>query len=317
VLSAEAESGTVAGTAASADSSAASGGRAVRFGDTAQLFSPDSYHNAKLPANTAVDPQSAAVVADLVQQVTEQGGANVNRSQWTTPVYTVGPTQATRKVSYPDASADSKLQAAWNAVPLPAGALPDPEADAHLTVWQPSTDTLWEFWGFSYVNGQPQALYGGRMQNVSTNPGHFIDDGDNQSRYWGATATSIPLLAGLIRTSEVKALHIPHVLGISTKRHSCQFRSPAQRADGTCTPGTSVLPEGALFRLPANTDIDSLGLPPFGKAVALAARDYGIVVRDRGAVTFYAERSTTEYAGVDFNLDGFPWSRLQLLPPQD
>lgn len=317
-MSAEAESGQPAGRAASLQATGASGDRLVRFGasgtSTGTLpFAAGSYLNKPLSAATPLDPRSADVVADLAGQA-RQRGSGINMDRWTTPVYTVGSQTQVRRV-YMD-GATQMLQNALYEVPLPAGAMPDQEADAHLVVWQPSTDTMWEFWGFSYrADGRPQALYGGRMQQVSSNPGHFIDDDDRQSKWWGATATSIPLLAGLIRTDEVASLHIPHALALAVPEQSCEIRSPAQRTDDPCEPGSQI-PAGARFRLPASTDIDALQLPPLGKAIARAARDYGIVVRDRaGAVVFYAEHNTTAYQDIDADISGFPWDKLQMLPP--
>lgn len=316
LIDAEAELGSAIGPVTVINDTTASKGKAIGFNNTSTasaLFTATSYHNTKLAPDAPLDPSSASVVADLARQVGSSGG-NINRTGWTTPVYTVGPTQTTRKVTM--SLGGTALQAAMDAVPLPAGAKQDPQADAHLVVWQPTTDTIWEFWGFAYNStGAPTAKYGGRMQHVSSNPGHFITDGTAQNRGWGATATSIPLLAGLMRINEVKSFRIPHALAMAVPGQNCQVRNPAQRTDSGCTP-TGLIPAGARFRLPANIDVTSLGLPPLATAMAKAAQDYGIVVRDKSAsVALYAEYSTTDYANINFSMQGFPWSKMQLLPP--
>jgi hypothetical protein len=249
--------------------------------------------------------------------MTTRYATGINSSSWTTRVYEVPSTQPTVKVVLDQSN--TNLQNAWNAVPLPPGALPDTQSDHHLTVWQKSTDTLWEFWGFYYdSSGVPHAKYGGRMQHVSTNPGHFVDDGTNQSRMWGATATSIPLLAGLIRYSEAQALSIPHAIALSVPEQDCTYRNPAQRTDGGCSPVGHVS-AGDRFRLPASFNVDGLSCSPLCKAIAHAVQTYGMVVRDHaGAVAMYGENvgqswSTTIPGGT--SLSGFPWSALQLLPP--
>ena len=40
----------------------------------------------------------------------------------------------------------SGLQKAYNRVPISPNARPAAGSDGHMTVWQPSTDKLWEFW---------------------------------------------------------------------------------------------------------------------------------------------------------------------------
>jgi hypothetical protein len=213
---------------------------------------------------------------------------------------------------------NADLQAALSAVPLPPDALPDSQSDKHLTVWQKSTDTIWEFWGFSWVGTVPHARYGGRVEHVSTNPGHFTDDGLQEHDQWGATATSIPLLAGLIRYSEARALSIPHAVALSVPEQSCIVREPAQRTDGGCPPQGHV-PPGGRFRLPATLDVNALACSPLCKAIARAVQTYGLVVRDHaGAVALYGENTGADWSSTipgGKSLAGFPWALLQALPP--
>lgn len=284
------------------------------------LFSAASYHNLVLADDAPLDPNSAAAVNDLLGMVASYAEA-INTSSWTTRVYTVPLTQPTVRVVN-DNSGHPELGEAYSAVPLPSGAQPDAQADHHLTVWQPSSDTLWEFWGFYYdSSGVPHAKYGGRMVSVSTNPGHFVNATLPlfESKGWGATATSIPLLAGLIRYSEAQALNIPHAIAMAAPKNNCQFRNPAQRTDGGCVAGVQNLPPGARLRLPASLNVDALSCSPLCKAIARAVQRYGFVIRDRaGAIALYGENT-----GADWNttipggksLNGFPWDKLQMLPP--
>jgi hypothetical protein len=284
------------------------------------LFSAASYHNLPLADDAPLDPNSAGAVNDLLGMVASYAEA-INTSGWTTRVYTVPLTQATVRVVN-DNSGHPELGEAYSAVPLPSGAQPDPQADHHLTVWQPSSDTLWEFWGFYYdSSGVPHAKYGGRMVSVSTNPGHFVNASSPlfESKGWGATATSIPLLAGLIRYSEAQALNIPHAIAMAVPKNNCQSRNPAQRTDGGCVAGVQNFPPGARLRLPASLTVDALSCSPLCKAIARAVQRYGFVVRDRaGAIALYGENT-----GADWNttvpggksLSGFPWDKLQMLPP--
>ena len=63
------------------------------------------------------------------------------------PLYVVGPDQTRLRVRLDDPTAwwRASLQRAFAAVPIPAGAKPGTGSDAEMTVWQPATDKLWEF----------------------------------------------------------------------------------------------------------------------------------------------------------------------------
>jgi hypothetical protein len=280
-------------------------------------FAPSSVWNAPLSSSAPLSASSGALVSELQRQVTAYGSW-INTWQYSTPVYTVPATQPAVRVqldtSYPS------LQSDFAAVPLPADARPASGSDAHLTVYQPSSDTLWEFWKLAKLTDGWHARWGGKMTSVSTNPGYFPAP-------LGATATSLPLLGGLMRISELQAGRIDHALSLAIPAPKAkEFVWPAQRTDGSSTLADAI-PEGTRFRLDPNLDVATLGLPPVAAQMALAAQRYGIIVRDRaGAVTFYAEDASptgtnpypTLFQGRYPNqvLAKFPWGRLQVVAPQ-
>jgi hypothetical protein len=205
-------------------------------------------------------------------------------------------------------------------VPLPSGAGPSPDSDAALVAWQPSTDTLWEFWRLRRgPNGQWQADWGGRIDHVSASPGSYVPPHPG----WGASASSLSIAGGLITESELRRGHIDHALaiGLPTVRADA-FALPAMRTDGQVA-GADRVPEGAHFRLDPSLDLGALGLPPVTRILAEAAQRYGLVVRDRGgAVVLYAQQPTPPAPNPYPALFGgspaavlrpFPWDRLQLL----
>jgi hypothetical protein len=212
------------------------------------------------------------------------------------------------------------LQQAFEQVPIPDGAKPAAGGDAHMVVWQPGTDTMWELWLASRKADGWHARWGGRMEHVSQNPGYFTAPNPG----WGATATSLPLLGGLMRVSELQAGSIDHALAFAIP-HTRLWKAwswPAQRSDGD-TDSPDAIPEGARFRLPADLDIDALKLPPVTAMIAKAVQRYGMVLRDKsGSVSFYAEDPTplgaNPYPGLfktwtNLLFAKFPWDRLQAL----
>jgi hypothetical protein len=160
------------------------------------------------------------------------------------------------------------------------------------------------------------------MTGVSRNPGYYSDPNT-----WGATATSLPMLGGLIRLDELRAGRIDHALALALPEiRAGQFTAPARRTDGDAARQTAI-PMGARFRLDPALDLDALDLPPVTRAIARAAQRYGMIVRDRaGAVVLYGQDPTPTGSDPYPELYGerspsellaaFPWDRLELVRMQ-
>ena len=291
----------------------------------ANPFSPTSFWNAPLAPVAPIDPNSQAYVNELVRQV-QTYGTWMNTYQYSVPVYVVGPNQATQHVTL-DVSAPD-LQAEFDAVPIPSTAQAAAGTDEEMTVWQPSTDKLWEFWKMQQEPDGWHARWGGEMDNVSTSPGYFTHSGITND--WGAAATGLPLLGGLVTQADLQRGYINHALAISLVETEPKCWSwPAQRTDGAyTTPGITPIPEGARFRLNPAINVASLNLPPLDEMLAQAAQTYGIVVRDKGgSVAFLGEDPNTipgsnpwpaefENTYASTILAKFPWSDLQTLQTQ-
>jgi len=289
-------------------------------------FSCASVWNAPLAANAPLSPHSASYTRDLLSQVKEYGGW-INTYSFSVPVYTVSRHQATVPVTLDTSGAgspDELAQAFQQGVPIPPGAKAAAGQDQHMVVWQPSTDTMWEFWHAVRVNGAWHARWGGKMTDVSANPGYFTHPPD-----WGATATSLPLLGGLIGISELRSGHIDHALAMAIPHAAAGVVAfPAQRSDGN-EHDPREIPEGTRFRLNPKIDLASLHLAPIVRILAEAAQRYGMIVRDQsGAVNFYAQDPTptgsNPYYGAHGFFDGlspasimraFPWQDLQVVRP--
>ena len=246
----------------------------------------------------------------------------MNTTSYSTPVYVVRAHEPTQHVSLKTWGPD--LQQAFDAVPIPAGAKASAGTDEQMTVWQPSTNKIWEFWRMQHSHDAWQANWGGEMDNVSSNPGYFTHTG--QTSNWGATATGLPLLGGLVTIADLRRGYIDHALAIALVETSrAVWAWPAQRTDGdSFTAGITTIAEGTRFRLDPALDVNRLHLPRIDRMLARAAQRYGIVVRDKaGAVVFYGQEPTTTrtnpWAAAFGNqypndvLALFPWSHLKAL----
>jgi hypothetical protein len=291
----------------------------------ARFFGRTAFWNDSVPGDAPLDPDSAAITQDLNQQVSagfQSGSApTINTTTWTPPVYTVGAAQPRVRVRLDrPPGVGRSLAVAFASVPLAPHASPSPDTDATLVVWQPATDTLWEFWGLRRGPDGWHARWGGRLSHVARGPGVFP-----QGISWGASATGLPLVGGLITPQELRRGEIPHALALSIPAaRYAWYSQPAQRTDGQSLCAHSP-PEGARFRLDPTLDVASLHLPRVVALLARAAQRYGIVVRDRGgSVAFYAQNASSLPGGNPYPalfegqapwqlLRSFPWSRLELL----
>jgi hypothetical protein len=279
-------------------------------------FAPDSYVYKPLADDAPIDPKSAAYVDNIQKQIKEHfGHADVNIDAWSPPIYIVPAGQPTVRVKYVDwenpASTVPQLQSQWMAVPIPSGFQPSPGTDLEAVVYQPSSGKMWEFWamkktGARIVDSTGKevdewgAKWGGRMDDIASNPGHWVTTREGYK--FGTTASGIPFLAGIMTVAELKRGAIDHVLGFSLPQAMAgRWSEPAQRTDGG-TEGPNAIPEGTIFRLPANMNLDAMEMDPFARMIAKAVQKHGMIVWDQsGAVGFRAENPANQYQ------DGHPY----------
>lgn len=312
---------------------------ALASNSSQRLFAANSVWNSALGQSPALDRTSpvrmTALLSEIRSEVTRGVGPWISESHYSTPLYTVPASQ--RKVGVrldTGAWADTLRRPLAEGVPIPADAKPADGTDGHLTIYQPSTDRLWEFWQAVHKSDGWHASWGGAMEHVSTNPGYYSDKSwsglkPGEGYNFGASATSLPVIAGTILTSELREGHIDHALAVAIPAPCTKvFTWPAQRTDGYDQNATTCLPEGAHVRIDPSVDLSRLDLPRITRILATAAQKYGMIVRDRtgSAFGFYAEDATRTgsdpyYGATGFYgglppwkfLPQFPWDRLQLL----
>jgi hypothetical protein len=298
-----------------------------------RLFAPNSVWNASLAPDAPLDPASGVLVNTLRKTVAQNMSAGWGPwigTDGTSPLYVVPATEPTVRVKLDQGSWNVALQQALDAVPVPANAQPAAGPDGHLTIWQPSTDRLWEFFQARKLADGWHASYGGAMANASRSYGYYDASswpGLSQPS-WGATASSLPVIAGTIMISELQAGVIPHALAMNIPFAKPKTYSwPAQRTDGAST-DPNAIPEGARFRIDPAVDLSQLNMPPMTRMMAVAAQRYGMIVRDQTghAISFFAENPTqlgaNPYTGPGGFYGGpnptavmqaFPWQYVQLV----
>lgn len=300
-------------------------------------FAQDSIWDAPLPADVLIASDSHARLDPMLDHVEARQAdmfyPSIAISSYSTPIYIVPGDQPRVPVVMDNWNASFR-RALAEGVPIPDNARPAVGTDAHMTVYQPATDTMWEFWKAAKREDGWHAAWGGAMQNVSTSRGYY-DNGawpgltGIEGYNWGSTATSLPIAGGTITIEDLREGQIDHALAASVP-FACRdfFLFPAQRTDGLST-RDDCMPQGARLRLDPDLDVDALDLPTVTKLVAKAAQKYGIVVRDKTggqSISLFAEQipfgEPNVYGGPDGLLGGvpgwsllgkFPWRKLELV----
>lgn len=279
---------------------AQAGGTGVGFRPT-NGFARSGPWNTRLPAYVPLAANSAAVVHNiLLDEQNNFGGWAVNTDSYSTPIYRVGADTPRRRWTFSDCLNMPQLAPviadSLAAVPTPPDMLVSQGTDEAVTIYQPSTDTYWDFWRAERdASGNWSACWGGKITHYSRNPGIFTNP-------LGATATGLPMGAFTIRIDELRRGYIDHAVNIATVRTRANcFSWPATRDDGN-TDGADIPCEGQRFRLDPAFDVSTVRSPA-ARTIARAMQEYGLILTDKaGAVVTYAEdpRPTMAHnGGVD------------------
>lgn len=317
----------------------------LAFGDPVRPFT-SSFWGTRLPDNATIDPNSAAIVADLVTQ-SGLAAPTLNIAGWTAEPVVVPASQPLVPVTLN--STDGILKAVLAlGVPIPAG-------------WQPTNDNPnwptsgtypdWEgsFWQPDWVSphnaawiGRYYELYhasrdangnwscggGARMINVNpTTRPHFNNVGDPNyatdpdssycSAAWGAQGSGLPLMPGTLSLKDCQRGYVDHALMLEVVNARASQVWPAQRNDGqvhTVGQNGYVVLEGQRLRFPPGYQIPA-GASYLQRLIVQAVRDYGCCITDKGGcLAFRGAPSASSYlAGIAGwqAMIGFPWRDLQ------
>jgi hypothetical protein len=200
-------------------------------------------------------------------------------------------------------------------VPIPAGTLPTPDSDGHLTIFDLEHGRQIAMWQAAFSSGVWQC--GSASEKPLSQAGAVGA---------GANATGIPNFALAVWPEEIQAGRIDHALGFSTPAAARDvFRYPAVHTDGSGQAGD--LPEGAWLRLRAGAFFDN-GWPAWVKVIHAAHLKHGQLLMDQGGTLGIAGVSPINgglsWSAVGMGTGGsvgfpsnYPWGEMEVLvPPQ-
>lgn len=169
----------------------------------------------------------------------------------------------------------SKVAPASRRFPFPSGTvLAEANEDAHVLVVDRTACRLWEAYGARKVAGQWSAMSTATWDLKSN---ALRPDG------WGsADAAGLPITPLLAKSNEAATGEIRHALRVTFRDYALALDHvwPARFAAGGDNPG--AIPFGSLLRLKSDFVIPAEWSPQ-AKAVATAAKRYGLYVADNGA----------------------------------
>ena len=276
-------------------------------------FAATSPFNIRIKAAPALDSNSAAMIA----RAARRDALYANLYAYGIPIYTAGASTPRYRVTCAMEGQWGNCPLSQRPMPIPVGAKPSTGSDGVLTVIDPSTNTVGEYWQAVKTGGTWKASWG--AVNSLTGSG------------WGggSTGAGASRLAGVIRVSEIERGVIDHALVLQSD-NMCTgvVRPPALKTDGTSA-RSDCIPAGSRLQLNPSVNLSAIkGLTPAERTVARALQTYGGYLIDRGGASLSVSFERAPDAGSNstgsvysraglswdyFGMSRVPWERLRVL----
>ncbi len=281
---------------------------------TCPVFSPDSFWNTPIPAGAPTAADSDRWLRLLHEFQPGNTGLHINLHAWTFPVFRADAGTPRRQL-HPKLlrcnlsqghvkTVEKRLgsrhvlglhPSVKKGVPVPKGAVPDKEADAHMCVIDTDARRAYDLWQCRQEEDGTWLTNSAIAYDLD-GPGVFTrediaDIGDDESvHFYGpCRASGTPILAGLILKQEMESGRIAHKLAFCCPVPGLQryVSPPAIWTDGWMPEG---LPEGSLIQLDPALDLSRFSLSPAARVVTRALQEYGAVLCDYGgSASLYGE----------------------------
>jgi hypothetical protein len=256
-------------------------------------------------------PNSAALISYFVanakypNMTLRTWGVSVVEAQPDEPLYSV-----------PCVVYSSCTLGAFGPFAIPLTAVPDPEGDGHLAVYDSSAHREWDMWQAQHT---ATGWIAGAGAAVSTDTNGTAPSGTESG-----DAANFPLLGGLVRPEEILQGHIDHALVFELPNVSkLGYVCPATHNDGSST-DPNALREGMRLQLDPTVNVDALPIPAWEKTLVRAMQVYGMYLRDQGGTLgVLAENPISRgydawvkvglTSGNSVQLGGIPWDRFRVV----
>lgn len=252
-----------------------------------------------IPESPVLDEDSDGIAAAL----SEEDGATALVYEYGVPIYEADADTPTVRVTCTEEDwGDCPVED--GPVPIPAEAVANSGSDGAMVVIDREAGRVYDFWQAERISEE--------RWNASWGTYAPLADGQVEGGN-GSTGAGINLLAGVVRTEEIRAGEIRHALAFASDL-SCPdvFRYPAVKTDGHASSEPCV-PQGARLQLDPSIDVAAIpGITPGEVAVARALQTYGGYVRDSAQTALAVAFEKPEEGDDVYLAAGFPWDFYDL-----
>jgi hypothetical protein len=280
----------------------------------APLYSAKSFWNQPIPADAAVDPGSAAMVAKALVPYKTSANFWAGSNSWAKPLAYANPVSDSYTVGCKkyDCHTDVSFR-------IPLYARPSTGSDHHLVVIDSGTGKELDMWLASYDPSTRSWSAGARYVNDPAGWGATCAE---KQHCGGAVAAGFAAFGGIVRPEEIAQGHIDHALFFTTPYTRRDYIAcPATHTDGT-TDDPAAIPEGARIQLDPAFPVEAQRWPRWEKILARALQKYGAYLGDSGDSLSFAAEATLDRGYDAWSLVGvpafasignLPWTRVQVL----
>jgi hypothetical protein len=253
------------------------------------------------------DPRSAAYIS----YIDSHGGDHLHPDfgsprPYGFPYSVVGAGQAKLPVNYTAYGDESDP----GPFPVPAGAPVEggngSDGDRHVLVVDNSSCMLYELYRAFYVP-TPKPHW-----NADAGTAWDLTSGKRRPDGWtSADAAGLPIFPGLVRYDEATSGQIEHAIRLTVDSTRNAWIHPASHCAGDSS-SAAAPPMGLRLRLKAGYGLGGFSGP--AKAIALAMKQYGLIVADNGSNWYFSGSSDRRWD--DENLDqlkGIPGSAFEVV----
>jgi len=260
--------------------------------------------------NIAKAPR-AANSAKVIAYIDSHGGNGIHPDfgsprEYGFPVTVVGAGAAKLPIHYTAYGSESSP----GPFPIPANAPVEggahAEGDRHVLVVDKSTCKLFELYrAFPRAKPKPHWNADGGVE-WDLGSAALRPDG-----WTSADAAGLPILPGLVRYDEAAAGHIDHAIRVTMESTRNAWIHPASHCAGDSDSGAAP-PMGLRLRLKAGYGVG--GMPPAARAIAVAMKEYGLIVADNGSNWYISGTSDRRWDDEELDpLKAIPGSAFEVV----
>ena len=284
-----------------------------QLGSFPRLYAQTSFWNRPIPADAALDPNSAAIVSRALARYAT-GSSLATSDDWGRPIAYASSLSTAYSVRC--TMFDCATPVSFR---IPRYARPNSGSDHHLVVVDPNANEELDMWLAAYNSKTEAWSSGARYVTDATGWGALCAP---SFRCNGGVAAGFAAFAGVVRPEEIAQGHIDHALFITNPlTRKGYVACPATHTDGISDDGAAI-PEGARIQLDPAFNVNAQPWPRWEKVIAHALQTYGGYVGDTGGTLGLVGEARLDRGYDAWSLAGvppipalasFPWSQFRVL----